>query len=300
MNDETWVIQKPDARLAEIRRRIAQLQIHTQKLLRGAHTGQYITRRIGTGSEFDQLRDYQVGDNVRAIDWKSSARSNKLIVRSYREDRNRTIILLVDTSRSALFGSGENLKQQVIQDLAVMLSFAAEQARDRIGAVFFGHTVEKVVPLGAGKVHSASLVQEILSQAPLTTKETSLSVALATTLEQFSPNALVVLISDCLSSGYETALASVAQRHEVAILRVYDPVEREMPEGILVQCQDPETGATVPATDLYTMSALRAFVKNWYVEQDLLFKKLGIAWCDINVQSSYDVQLTQFFAQRCV
>lgn len=290
-----------ELRSSEIRRRIAQLQIHTKKLLRGGHAGHYITRRVGTGSEFDQLREYQVGDNVRAIDWKSSARSNKLIVRSYREDRNRTIILLIDSSRSGMFGSGAQLKTTVIQDLAVMITFAAEQGRDRIGAIFFDSVVQKVIPLGAGKMQSAVLAQQILAYEPQEkVLETNISAALVATLEQFPRNALVVLISDCISTGFEKVMASVAQQHELVVLRVFDPAEREFPAGVLIQCQDPESGTLCDGTSSVTMNALRAFTKTWYAEQDLLFKKLGVAWTDINVQSSYDIQLTQFFAQRCL
>ncbi len=286
-----------------LQRRIAQLQIKTKKLLRGATAGPYVMRRIGTGSEFDQLRDYQVGDNVRAIDWKSSARSNKLIVRSYREDRNRTIILLVDTSRSGQFASGDQLKATTIQDIAVMLSFAAEQSRDRVGALFFHHAIEKVIPLGSGKTHTALLVQEIMAQQPedaAKAAETSLAHAFTTTLEHFPKNALVVLISDCLSRNYERVMSSVARRHELVVLRVADPVEKDLPEGLLIQCEDPETGTTLQGTDPSEMDALRRFIKRWYAEQDLFLKKWGVDCCDITIGSSADELLMKFFAQRCL
>ena len=290
-------------RASELLRKIAQLQIHTKKLLRGASAGSYLTRRLGTGSEFDQLREYQDGDNVRSIDWKSSARSNKLIVRSYREDRNRTIVLLIDTSPSGLFSSGNQLKLTAIQDLAVMMGFAAEQARDRFGAIFFHQTVEKVIPLGAGKSHSVLLAQAAFEAVStqdkqISAEETSLSAAFARTMEQFPKNALVVLISDCVSSDYQTVMATVAQQHELVVLRVYDAIEREVPADLLIQFQDPETGATVNGTDPHALAALRTFTQKWYADQDLFFKKLGVDCADINVNAPYDTVLIQFFAQR--
>lgn len=282
----------------EIIRKIQHLQIKTRKLLQGKNSGSSMTRRMGTGFEFDQLRDYQVGDNVRAIDWKSSARSNKLVVRSYREDRNRAIVLLVDISRSGEFGSGDQLKESVIRDLAVMISCVAEQTRDSVGAVFFHHIIEKVIPLGVSKAHKMALAEEILTVRSVA-GETDISQAYAASLQYFSKDALIVLISDCLSNNYKKLMATVAQRHELVVLRVYDPVERDLPEGLLITCQDQESELVIDGTNPIQMSALRSFMKKWQYDQDLFFKKLGVDCCDINVHESYEKVLKNFFIRRC-
>lgn len=279
--------------------KIKYLQIKTKKLLRGKNSGSSMTRRMGTGFEFDQLRDYQVGDNVRSIDWKSSARSNKLIVRSYREDRNRTLILLIDISSSGMFGSGNLLKESVVRDVAVMLSCAAEQMRDNVGAIFFHHSVEKVISLGAGKMHTVILAQEIFT-ATFKKGGTDIAAACAASLQHFGKDSLVLLISDCLSSSYAKLMATVAQRHDLVVLRVCDPIERELPEGLFIACQDQESGVTIDGTNPVQMAALRSFTKKWYADQDLFFKRLGVDCCDLATDTAYDATLMNFFAQRCL
>jgi len=283
----------------DVMKRIQRIRLRTNKMLCGVGIGSFATRRIGDGFEFEQLRDYQVGDNVRAIDWKSSARHNKLIVRSYREDQNRSILLLIDISSSTKFGSASLLAESVIKDVGIMLCCMAENGRDRIGALFFHDTIAQVVPFGVGRLHSAMLAQAICA-AQATGKGTSIDQVYAAVLERCKKNTCVVLISDCLGEGYEKLMTLVAKRHELMVLRVYDGIVRDFPHQLLVACQDPETGLTVDCTDPASMAAMRAFMAQWYQRQTILFRKSGIRYCDLNVRESYEKVLVPFFTQSCL
>jgi len=282
---------------ANIMQRVQHLRIKTRRLLAGKKLGDHSVRHAGGGFEFDQLRDYQVGDDFRSIDWNSSVRSNKLIIRSYREDRNRTIVLLVDTSCSNTFGSRTSFKKSVIQDIAVMLSCAAEFGKDSIGAIFFDKKVRETVPARTGRKHIAMLSNKFF-ETSFSGKGTSLAQACSVCLERFGRNALIVILSDCIDLGYEKELSLLAHRHEVVVLRINDTVEKEFPAKALIRCEDPETGILVDCTTPHQVHALNKFLVHWRTEQDALFKRVGVDCLDIPAHGSYDEALAQFFEQR--
>lgn len=278
-------------------KRIQRLHLKARRMLAGKKVGDNKTRRMGFGLEFDQLRDYRVGDNVRFIDWKSSARSNKLIVRSYYESRNRTVVVLVDISKSTDFSSTECSKTDVIRDLALLVCCAAEIEQDHVGLMLFHQAVEKVIPARLGRKHTAVLAETILS-APTVAGGTSLEQVSAECLQRFDKNVLVILISDCLSSGYEQALAHLARKNDLVIMRVNDPIEEQLPAELLVALQDPETAITVDGTSVVQMRALRAFLPALRQQQNHLFKQLGIDCFDVTVGMPYEQTLVRFFNER--
>lgn len=278
-------------------KRIQNLYLKARRLLAGKKIGDHRSRRVGFGLEFDQLRDYRVGDNVRFIDWKSSARSNKLIVRSYYESHNRTIVLLVDISTSTALSSTPSRKADVIRDLAIIMSCAAEVEQDHIGLMLFHQEVATVVPARMGRKHTAVLAETLLA-APLVAGGTSLAQVSAECLQRFDKNVLVILISDCMSSGYETALAQLARKNDVVVLRVTDHAEVALPQELRVVLQDPETEQIVDGTSGTQMQAVRDFLVAFRKEQDQLFKQLGIDCFDITVDVPYEQTLVRFFNER--
>ena len=278
-------------------KRIQNLYLKARRMLAGKKIGDYRSRRVGFGLEFDQLRDYRVGDNVRFIDWKSSARSNKLIVRSYYESHNRTIVLLVDISISTSLGSTVSQKSDIIRDLAIVVSCAAEVEQDHIGLMLFHKEVEKVIPARMGRKHTAILAETLLT-APLIEGGTSLAQVSSECLQRFDKNVLVILISDCISGAYETALAQLARKNDVVVLRVTDHAEVDIPQELRVVLEDPETHQIVDGTSQAQMRSVRSYLAAFREEQDQLFKRLGIDCFDITVGVPYEQTLVRFFNER--
>lgn len=278
-------------------KRIQNLYLKVRRMLAGKKIGDHRSRRVGFGLEFDQLRDYRVGDNVRCIDWKSSARSNKLIVRSYYESHNRTIVLLVDISTSTSLSSTSSRKTDLIRDLAIIMSCAAEVEQDHVGLMLFHKGVETVIPARMGRKHTAILAETLLA-ATLVSGGTCLAQVSAECLQRFDKNVLVILISDCISSGYETALAQLARKNDVVVLRVTDHAEVDLPQALRVVLQDPETDQLVDGTSGAQMRAVRDFLAAFRKEQDQLFKQWGIDCFDITVGVPYEQTLVRFFNER--
>lgn len=178
----------------EILQKIKQIEIQTRRLLSGSQVGDYSSAQKGSGFEFDQIREYQVGDDVRFIDWNSSARSNKILVKQYIEERNRTIMLLVDHSESTFFGSSRFLKSQVIAQIASVLALVADYGKDHVGALLFTDEVTSVIPPKRGRQHVREIMGHVLS-TPAAGK-TSLTCVLKRLIELQKRDAVVFIISD--------------------------------------------------------------------------------------------------------
>lgn len=279
---------------------IRQLVLKARRNIFGKSAGPRATRRRGEGFEFEELREYQAGDTIRSVDWKSSARTNRLMVRSYHDDRNRSIMLLLDISKSGDFGSGKTLKEEVIKNLAVLLSSVAYHEHDGVGVVLFDAQVREFLPIKSGRAHHILVCKQVLN-ATAHAGVSSVQKAFAVCMQRVEPNALVILVSDCLYTDIGQLLPAVARRHELVVLRVYDPVERALPKNMLMRLEDPETGEIVEAVDPVTMRDMHAFQQSWLIEQNALFKKYGVDCCDINVQhtsTEYVNALVQFFDKR--
>ena len=227
----------------EILKKVRHIEIHTRRLLSGIVSGDSSSSKKGFGLEFDQLRDYQVGDDVRCIDWKSTARIDKILVREYKEDRNRTIMLVVDGSASMFYGSSEEFKSDVGAKIASVLALTADYGRDTVGMILFADGKKIVIPPSRGRAHIHVLMETLFMHQP--SGSTSLEDALQTVIQMKSKDLIVFVLSDFLTTGYEKTLKMLSKRHETFAIYCYDPLEHQLPSFGLLPIQDPETGVQI-------------------------------------------------------
>lgn len=276
----------------EILHKIRHIQIKTRRLLTGSMSGDYITKQKGYGLEFDQLREYQVGDDVRFIDWKSSARMNKLLLKEYREERNRTIMLLVDISKSSFFGSGKFRKADVIADITSALALSADYAKDAVGLILFSDKIDYFMPPARGKHHVMALMKEVYA-AQGRGGATNIHTALQLLGQLKRTDTIAFLISDCIDESYEKQMHVIHARYDLVIIRCLDEREQRLPKGIHIQLQDIETGQEVfIKSDALSITTERLNQQNRY------FKKYGIACFDVLCDKPFINDLVIFFQRR--
>jgi uncharacterized protein (DUF58 family) len=281
----------------DIAKRVRQIEIHTKRLLSGSLVGQSSSAVKGSGFEFDQIREYQQGDDVRFIDWKSSARMDKLMIRQYIEERNRSIVLLVDISGSSFFGSGSKLKYEVIAELAAVIALAGEYAKDHVGLLLFSDQVELFIPPNCGQRHIHHLLEQLFSYQPKHTK-TSITVALEHVAKLHIKNAIVFLISDFISPSFKRALNVVARKHDVIAVRCLDKNELAMPSVGFLTVVDDETGDETVIDVRSAKSAVNQYCHERLYEQNRIFSTCGVDLLDIKSTQPYIHDMVKFFKKR--
>jgi uncharacterized protein (DUF58 family) len=278
---------------------IAMLELYARRLLQGISSGEHAAFARGTGFEFDQLRDYQQGDDFRFIDWKASARSQRMLVRQYREESNPSIIILLDGSGSGNYGSGELLKYERALHIAGSIGLAAHYTKHAVGLLLFSETIEFSQTLTHNKSTLLKGIEQ-LQNYKTHHKKTSLAAALEYVLRRFPPYSMVCIISDFLDNNFEGALRQVVRYHDVVALRIQDKHEQVFPfalDGEMELC-DPETGLSVSCSTYLELERLRQASLVWYREQDALFKRLGIDNLVVRLDKPFIEDLCHFLKQR--
>jgi uncharacterized protein (DUF58 family) len=227
----------PDEVMQEVRR----LEITTRHLVRDIVAGEYSSAFRGRGVEFSEVREYQPGDDVRSIDWNVTARLGSAYVKRYLEERELTVQFVVDASASEQFGTRLRTKHSLAVEVCAVLALAAARNNDRVGALWTTDRVERYIPPGRGRRHALRVINDLLAFEPAGTG-TDLAAALCFLEPLLRQRAVVFLVSDFLTSGYQAALGRLARRHDVIALQLYDPRERELPDLGLVSFHDPERG----------------------------------------------------------
>ena len=228
----------------EILEQVRRLELKMRRLVNSRFAGEYRSVYKGQGMEFSEVREYQPGDEVRSIDWNVTARLQKPYVKRYVEERELTVLLLVDCSASAHFGTRTRFKDDVELEVAAVLGLSALRNNDRVGLVAFTDRVEHAVPPRKGRRHGLRLLRDLLSLRPVGLR-TDVALACAQAERHLSHRSLVFVISDCNDAGAEPALRRLAARHEVVVLTVEDPVEHALPAAGVLVLADPETGERV-------------------------------------------------------
>lgn len=235
-----------DERLTRILKRVRRIELITRGLVKESLGGQYHSRFKGQGIEFDDFREYQAGDDVRFIDWNVTARMNDPFVRKYVEERELTVLLLVDVSGSGDYGSHDDSKRELAAELAAVFGFSACANQDKVGLVLFSDGVEAFVPPRKGLSHTLRIVRDILNATPRS-RRSNLKPALDVALQRIAHRSLIILVSDFLvpDLGWEHSLRGVAAKHDVTAVQIADPRELDLPKAGRVCLQDPETGEQV-------------------------------------------------------
>ena len=231
----------------DLLRKVRKIEIKTRALSHQIFAGEYHSAFKGRGMAFSEVREYQYGDDVRNMDWNVTARMRSPYVKVFEEERELTVVLLIDVSRSGLFGTVQKTKRELLAEIAAVLAFSAGINNDKVGALFFSDHVEKFTPPKKGRSHLLRIIREIIDLEP-TSDATDLSEALRFLTGAIKKKCTAFLLSDMLdvdASGaprYEDALKVAASRHDLSVIKVYDPREREIPSVGLVHVKDSETG----------------------------------------------------------
>jgi len=290
-----------DARLTRILKRVRRIELLTRGLIKETLGGAYHSRFKGQGIEFDDFREYQPGDDTRFIDWNVTARMNDPYVRKYIEERELTVMLLVDISSSGDYGSGEDSKRERAAEVAAVFAFSAQHNGDKVGLCLFSDQVEQYLPARKGGSHTLRIIRDILDKQPASPR-TNLAPALDLALQRIPHRALVVLISDFLTTddAWEKNLRSLATKHDIVAAQIIDPRELELPDAGRVVLEDPESG------EQHVLNTSSPAVRRQYAERltslrDALakrFKKIGVERLDIRTDQDYAPALTAYFRGR--
>jgi uncharacterized protein (DUF58 family) len=283
----------------EILRKVRQIEIRTSRLVDSVLGGEYNSAFRGRGMEFEEVREYQPGDEVRTIDWNVTARAGHPFVKTYREERELTVVTVVDVSPSERFGSGSQQKVELAAEFSAVVSFSAIRNGDKVGTVFFTDRVEKYIPPKKGKKHVLRVIRELLTFQP-ESKGTNVEEALRFLAKVLRRKATVFLISDFLATDFERALAAVGSKHDVIAVRTSDPREARFPDVGLITLQDAETGEVV-VVDSKSSRIRQLFESRGEAErssQDQLLRSLRIDELELTTGKPYINDLSRFFRMR--
>lgn len=283
----------------ELLKQVKQIEIRTKGLVNQVFSGEYHSVFKGRGMEFSEVREYQFGDDIRNIDWNVTARFGHPYIKVFEEERELTVMLLVDMSGSQVFGSGEKTKQQIAAEISAILAFSALKNNDKVGLIIFTNETEKYVSPRKGRSHSLRIVRDLLSFEPSGNK-TDIKSALEYFNHAVKKRCIVFLISDFIDDGYERILKIVGKKHDLVGIVLNDPRETVMPKVGLVKFRDAETGEIrfIDTDDRKTQT--------WFAAQNLrrmdqrrsLFIRSRLDSININTSVSYIKPLVEFFKMR--
>lgn len=283
----------------EILKKVRHIEIMTRSLVEDVFSGEYHSIFKGLGMEFSEVREYQQGDDIRFIDWNVTARMGHPYIKKYVEERELTVVFLVDASGSGLFGSVDRLKSEYAAEICAVLAFSAIKNNDCVGLVIVTDQVEKVVVPKKGRKHVLRVIRELLFFKPQH-RGTSLCEGLEYLLHVLNRKSVVFVVSDFLDEGFEKPMKVLAQRHDLILMRISDPRELELPKVGLIRLEDAETGA-VEVVDGYSRQVREDFkklVSERRKQQEEFFASAGVDFIDLSVGSSYIEPLMSFFRMR--
>ncbi|GHG63832.1 DUF58 domain-containing protein [Comamonas sp. JC664] len=280
-------------------RRIRKLEIRTRKVVSDMLAGQYHSVFKGRGMAFSEVRQYQPGDEIRIIDWNVTARMDEAYVKVFTEERELTVMLVVDVSASKEFGSRERTKSEIAAEVAAQIAFSAIANNDRVGLILFSDRVEKVVPPRKGRTHVLRLVSDILTYQPAG-KGTDLAVGLNYLTQVAKRKAVTFLVSDFQARDYEKPLKLVGRKHDLVPVVVADPLEEAFPRLGLVDMEDPETGERfiVDTSDPRVRGRFARAMQAARDERRKLFKKLELDHVELRAGDDHGKALANFFRAR--
>lgn len=284
----------------ELLKKVRKIEIKTRRLSDHIFSGEYHTSFKGRGMTFSEVRQYQFGDDVRAIDWNVTARYNEPYIKVFEEERELTMMLMVDVSGSESFGTKNQLKSEIITEIGATMAFSATQNNDKIGLILFSDEIELYVPPKKGKSHVLRIIRELIEFKPKSHK-TNLSQALKFLSSVMKKKAIVFLISDFIADdSYENTLKIAGKKHDITGIRVYDIREEKIPNIGMVNMLDAETGETLLINT--SSKSIRMEYEKYYRDRVNYFKetfsKCGSGIVHTRVDESYVTKLLTYFKSR--
>lgn len=286
---------------SELIKKVRRIEIKTRGLSRNIFAGEYHSAFKGRGMAFSEVREYQFGDDIRNIDWNVTARYNKPFVKIYEEERELTVMLLIDMSGSREFGSMDKLKKDTITEISAILAFSAIQNNDKIGVIFFSDKIEKFIPPKKGRSHILRIISELIDFEP-DARGTDISGALRYMTNAIKKRCTAFVISDFIQKEgtLENALSIANNRHDVVALRIYDERETELPDIGMIKLKDAETGnyTWVDSSDRRARDIYRKWWDDLSVQLDNNFRKSGVDYVNISTNHDYVRSLMSLFKKR--
>jgi len=283
----------------ELLKKVRKIEIKTRRLSDHIFSGEYHTSFKGRGMTFSEVRQYQFGDDIRAIDWNVTARYNEAHVKVFEEERELTMMLMVDISGSESFGSKNRFKREIVTEIAATMAFSATQNNDKIGLILFSDQIELYIPPKKGRSHVLRIIRELIEFEPKSHK-TDISQALKFLSGTQKKKAIVFVISDFMSGDYEHTLKIASKKHDITGIRVYDIREEKMPNLGMVSMVDAETGET-RLIDTGSKSVRMNYEKYFYDNVNYFketFSKSGSGVVSTRVDESYVTKLLGYFKSR--
>jgi uncharacterized protein (DUF58 family) len=284
---------------AELLKKVRAIEIRTRGFVNQIFSGEYHSVFKGRGMAFSEVREYQYGDDIRTIDWNVSARFNHPYIKVFEEERELTVILLVDVSGSGEFGTVRQLKRDTAAELCAVLAFSALKNNDKVGVIFFSDTVEKFIPPKKGRSHVLRIIREVLDFRP-ERRGTNIAEGLRFLTGAIKKRSIVFLISDFIDEGYEDALRIAGKKHDLVGIKLYDPREAELPPVGLMRTVDAETGESL-WVDAGDRDVREAYARWWRATEEArtkTFRRSGLDEIRIRTDQTYVKPLMMFFRMR--
>ena len=285
---------------SELLKRVRKIEIKTRGLSKNIFAGEYHSAFKGRGMTFSEVREYQYGDDIRNIDWNVAARHNRPYVKIFEEERELTVMLMIDVSASRNFGTISKLKKNQITEIAAVLAFSAIQNNDKIGVIFFSDKIEKFIPPKKGRTHILHIIRELIDFYP-EDKQTDIEQALEYMTNSIKKRCTCFVISDFIDEhDFAHALAIANRKHDVVALRVYDPRENQLPPVGMMYLRDAETGEQmwVDTSDKKLREAYEKYAFVREKELDAIFKRSGVDVANIRSDEDYVRALITLFKKR--
>jgi len=283
----------------EILKKVRELEIKSRKITTHLFTGEYHSAFKGKGMSFREVREYYPGDDVRFIDWNVSARFSHPFTKVFEEERELTVMLLIDTSASNLFGTVARQKKELIIEMAAVLTFSAINNNDKVGVIFFSNKVEKYIAPKKGRQHALYIVRELLTMDAVK-KSTDLDGAIKYFSRSVKQRSIAFILSDFIATGYDDDLKVIGNKHDVIGIRVYDKMDMQLPDAGLLQVQDAETSKTAwidSSNELVRYNYQQHFMEQSEMSKNY-FRKAGAELLHVRTDDDYVKILQKFFIKR--
>lgn len=284
---------------AELLKKVRKIEIKTRGLSNQIFSGEYHSAFKGRGMTFSEVREYQPGDDIRAIDWNVTARFNHPFIKVFEEEREMTVMLVVDVSASGEFGTQKQLKQDVITELCAVLAFSSLQNNDKVGIIFFSDKIEKFIPPKKGKSHVLRIIRDLIEFKP-EHKKTDIQLALKYLTSVIKKRSIAFVISDFMDNDFKDALKIANKKHDLIALRIFDKRENELPDLGLIKLMDNETGHLkwIDTSDKNVRTHFAVNSKKREAALKDAFTKSGVDSANISTSESYIIPLSNLFKRR--